>query len=85
MIELGDEVKDRVTGFKGIATGRAVFLYGCTRISVTPKVKNGKAESEWFDEAGIERIGPGVNKPRRRPPGGPQHVMPIRSMKGARR
>ncbi len=33
-IELGDKVRDTVTGFTGIAIGRAKWLYGCDRIVV---------------------------------------------------
>ena len=34
MINLGDEVKDRVTGFIGIAVSRTNYLNGCDRIDV---------------------------------------------------
>lgn len=52
MVELGDEVKDSVSGFRGIAVGRMTYLQGCARISVQPKVgKDGKLpESGNFDE-----------------------------------
>ncbi len=51
-VELGDEVKDSVSGFKGIAVSTHVYLHGCTRISVQPKVdKTGKhPETQAFDE-----------------------------------
>lgn len=29
MVTLGARVKDNITGFEGIATGRAEYLYGC--------------------------------------------------------
>jgi len=52
MVNLWDEIKDLVTGFKGIAVARSEFLYGCTRIAVQPEVdKEGKiAYPSWFDE-----------------------------------
>ena len=37
-IKLGQEVRDRVTGFKGIATARTTYLQGCDRISVQPQI-----------------------------------------------
>lgn len=56
MIELGWKVKDSITGMTGIATARAVFLFGCSRILVEPdKVgKDGKLlDTVWFDEQRI--------------------------------
>jgi len=52
MVELGDLVKDSVSGFKGIAVSKHSYLQGCDRISVQPPIdKNGKhPESVTFDE-----------------------------------
>jgi hypothetical protein len=49
---LGDKVKDSITGFAGIATGRFAFLSGCLRIEVTPEnLQDGKVvEPHVFDE-----------------------------------
>lgn len=57
-IELGDLVRDVVTGFEGIATSKHTFLTGCNRWGVQPvpeKPKKGgkityKSESTAFDE-----------------------------------
>ena len=46
MIELGRIVKDKVTGFTGIAIARLEFLNGCLQFLVQPKVvtpKKGEA------------------------------------------
>ena len=52
MVKLGDKVKDSVSGFKGIAVSRHIYLNGCDRISIQPKVdKEGKhPECRSFDE-----------------------------------
>jgi len=51
MIKLGEKVKDSITGFEGVATGRATYLYGCVRVLVeSKKLKDGKPIEEWFDE-----------------------------------
>ncbi len=52
MINLGDKVKDSVTGFTGIAIGRTEWLHGCNRFIVQPAVnKSGVIpESSTFDE-----------------------------------
>lgn len=42
-IELGSKVKDRVTGFCGIAVARTKHLYMCDRYTVQPPIdKDGK-------------------------------------------
>ncbi len=51
MIELGSTVKDKVTGFEGIATGRAEYLTGCPRVCVeATKLEDGETKSQWFDD-----------------------------------
>jgi len=77
MITLGKKVKDRITGFVGIATGRAVYLNDCVRVQVTPsKLKNPKAEPEWFDEEDLKEIGPGILTKPKKPTGGPRRYEP---------
>jgi len=51
-IQLGSKVRDIITGFTGIATGRAEYISGCSQLLVAPPLaKDGAArESEWFDE-----------------------------------
>lgn len=50
-VTLGDEVKDCVTGFQGIAVSRHAYLSGCTRISVQPPTKKGiLPDPQTFDE-----------------------------------
>jgi hypothetical protein len=58
-IKLGDEVKDIITGFQGIAGARARFLTGCDRILIEPPIHEGKVEPvEWFDVNRIEVVRP---------------------------
>ena len=59
-INLGDKVKDSVTGFKGIAIGRMLWLHGCDRIIVQPEGlnKEGKPfDNHTFDEPQLIVIG----------------------------
>ena len=58
MIELGSEVRDKVTGLTGIAICRSKWLTGCDTIMVQPKVdKDGKVpESRTIDEPTLEVI-----------------------------
>ena len=57
MIELGSTVRDKITGFEGIATSRAEFLYGCVRYGIEPvdlDKENKPMEPQFFDEQRIE-------------------------------
>ena len=61
MIKLGSKVKDKITGFTGVAVQRIEYLYGCVRYGVEGKVgKDGKAPFEYFDTQRLERIGKAV-------------------------
>lgn len=59
---LGKKVKDKITGFEGIAIGIIDYLYGCQQVGITPQVdKDGKTgDTNWFDIGRIEIIGDGV-------------------------
>ncbi len=63
MIILGSKVKDRITGFQGIATSRIEYLNGCVQYCVKPPVdKDGKiVDGEWFDDAQLTVVGKGVS------------------------
>lgn len=53
-IELGDEVRDSLTGFAGIVVCQNSSISGCDQLAVQPPCVDGKfEESRWFD---IERI-----------------------------
>ena len=66
-IELGSEVKDRVTGYTGIAVSVTTFLTGCDRYAVQKKYNPEKddkpAEVEMYDEVDLEVIGRGILPP----------------------
>ena len=72
----GEEVKDLVSGFTGIIDCCAIWLNGCVRYSIQPKVKEGethkKPDSIWMDEQSMEKISDGVNSViESAPTGGP--------------
>lgn len=59
-ITLGTKVRDKITGFEGIATGRATYITGCDQICITPQAEGGDFKSShWVDDARVETI-PGV-------------------------
>jgi hypothetical protein len=61
---LGDRVKDYVSGMVGVITSRGEHLFGCNRYWVEPQeLKDGKpVEGKWFDEESIELVEAGVIK-----------------------
>lgn len=76
-IKLGQEVQDRVTGYKGIAIARSHYLQGCDRILVQPKMaKDGTIpEATGFDEPDLNVISDGVfpiPEPKPKKNGGPR-------------
>ena len=79
MIKLGQKAKDIITGFEGIITGRAQYIYGCDQYCLVPPVIDGKpGEGQWFDEGRLEIIGRGVlpEDVQVDKPGGPQMDAP---------
>lgn len=59
---MGKEVKDIVTGFSGVITGKSTWLFGCNQYCVSPKISEdgGIKAGEWFDEGRIQIIGEGI-------------------------
>lgn len=60
--DLGDKVRDKVTGFEGIVTTHAKHLTGCDRLWVEPTVgEDGKKrDGHWIDIDMIEIVEPSV-------------------------
>lgn len=59
-IELGDSVKDVVSGWSGIATGRYEYLNGCVRIGIAGPDKDGAPEEYVFDIQCVELVEKGA-------------------------
>lgn len=57
-VRIGDLVRDRITGVKGIAIARTVWINGCVRIVIQPQEhKDGKpVESTCLDEPQLEVV-----------------------------
>jgi hypothetical protein len=84
-INLGDRVKDPITGLTGIVTCVSTWLHGCIRIGVQPeKLSQGKVpDAVHFDQSQLVLLKKGVHVPmvlgvveapapeRRRSSGGP--------------
>ena len=71
MIKLGDKVKDSITGFTGVATGRTVYYNGCISVLVTSNKlsSDGNEVNEWFDEQRLDNKSEAkAGGPQNRPP-----------------
>lgn len=57
-MEMGIKVRDKITGFEGVVSGRCQHLTGCDTYGVTPKVdKDGKVQdTHWFDQHRLEVV-----------------------------
>ncbi len=55
---LGSVIRDKVTGFQGVASSRTEWLDGCIRYGITSQnLHDGKPISEqWFDIQRIEAV-----------------------------
>jgi len=56
--ELGEVLKDRITGFKGVAMARTQYFTECDHYGLCPqKLENGKpSDWEWFDDTRLDRV-----------------------------
>lgn len=61
--ELGDEVRDKMSGYTGIAIRLGVWMNGCVNVAVRGKVKEGDVPDKTYNcfYQAIERVGPGLN------------------------
>ena len=78
-MQLGDRMKDVITGFVGVATGQVDYITGCKQFLLAPPVKDdgSKPGSEWFDEDRLEVVeARAVTLPRR--VDGPDMPAPVR-------
>ena len=56
-LELGQSVKEKVTGFTGIITGRAQYITGCNQYCIQPASEKGDKypDAHWSDEGRLEK------------------------------
>lgn len=62
-MRIGDRIRDKVSGFQGIATGLTEYLNGCRQFLVSPETLGAKGEpikGQWIDEQTLEVVEGGV-------------------------
>ena len=59
---MGKEVKDIVTGYTGIVTGKITWLFGCHQFNVLPKAAEDGTmkDGQWFDEGRLQILSDGI-------------------------
>lgn len=82
-IKLGSKVKDLVTGFEGIVTGRCEYINGCIQFCVRPKSKGGSMpDGQWIDWQQLKVLGEGISVSAKAATGGPQSSPPKSQYRG---
>lgn len=56
MIALGSRYRDTVTGFTGIATGWAEYLYGSPDVRITAQNNQEDEKQRWIAEQRLELL-----------------------------
>ena len=58
MIQFGKKYKDKITGFEGVATGRATYISGCDQVLLSPKCgEDGTAKyAQWYDAQRVQEV-----------------------------
>lgn len=79
-IKLGNEYRDKVTGFTGTATAKTEYLNGCVQFILESKVKpeapGEKPNSIWVDEQQLEEVKANPAPAQRRTGGGVRPTPP---------
>jgi hypothetical protein len=62
--QLGEKLKDTVTGLTGIATQKCEMLNGCVQFYLQPpRKKDGDAQKgEWVDDQQLVKLDAGINR-----------------------
>ena len=74
---VGDQARDPITGFEGVVVARAIYLFGCVQLCLSPKVGEDGAyrDAHWFDEPRLDLVEVGTIIPEdvsdASDPGGP--------------
>lgn len=57
-LSIGSKVRDKITGFEGVVTGKASYITGCDQYLVQPPVKadGDFVEGKWCDDGRLTVI-----------------------------
>ena len=82
-ISLGDRVKDKITGFTGIATAISDYIDGCQQVLINPPVKEDGSfvSGHWFDAERLAIVDKGavtIDAAQTGGPANPSEIPPAR-------
>lgn len=81
-VELGDEVRDTISGFRGVCTGLFNYINGCVRAMIEPRtLHDGKPiDAQTFDVSQVDVVKKSVvpSFAGAQGPGGPRPNPPAR-------
>lgn len=66
-VELGDRVRDKISGFTGIVVARTEYIESCDQVWIRPEKLGANGElqkAEWFDAPWVEVVEKGVYQPK---------------------
>ena len=77
MIELGDKVKCKWSGFTGVVVGMHYYINGCNQYTILPKCKdkNEPAKEEAIDEQNLEIVEKNKKPIEKEEVGGPSRIV----------
>jgi len=54
--QIGDRVKEKITGYAGVVTAKCEYITGCKQVLVNPPLKadGGYEDPRWFDEDRVD-------------------------------
>ena len=63
--QLGDRVRDRITGLTGIVTSTTTWLHGCIRLGVQPEalIEGKPVEERYYDQSQLVVVERRVHAP----------------------
>jgi hypothetical protein len=74
-IELGEKYRDEISGFEGVATGHAEYLYGCEQTMLSgSKHDSHEPDCHWFDDQRLIHVESGARMGEQVVAGGPQQA-----------
>jgi len=63
-IRMGDTVKSKISGFKGVVVSKTQFLNGCVQFGIEPKVNNKNLTEGTLQEMSVDERSLVLVKPR---------------------
>lgn len=64
MVQLGDRVRDKVTGFEGVVVSRTEWLHGADFVQVQPPTVDAAGAPAAMQQFDVRRVEPAPTRPQ---------------------